>query len=507
MQYLPLCHKTPNGRVGSVVEELLNVAWESDTDDDDYEDQLFIAESSEDEDEDEDEERLALEADSDMSDAGSAMDVDEPAMDVDEPDNSTMLSYLESLTTESAFHTFCLMVPDKDHAALWRKTFSTHPHWWELLCVFWEAQLRYAFFPGPNDTTIDGEDAFQRAVLVLRQMRMVHTQSSAWVDEVKKTKLGPTICDISDTATLINGLNPHADDLHLCQVLDKWVKEADSWVCTPIVFTPHPKPNARKLDPENPGKALFNIITSSRMEKLIPRQKLPDSIQLFVAESNFSHAWHHWLAISLEAYKFDVSGVDVHRLYSLFMDYIIKNPASVKRVADDTLRKILTRTVQVREMQEKARVWANAGQPIKWAKTKEAKLEQQQQWKAHGLTDEIVKKFPATACVNCFRLAEEHHCRQRIYVTEQDVEFLRGCGITMAPEGQRMTPGAPPKTRAHKAPTKLYTPDEIRNLGFKFKGYERDESIISRCKKQVRFVYQGDELLDFQVYEAFPKDI
>jgi hypothetical protein len=41
---------------------------------------------------------------------------------------------------------------------------------------------------------------------------------------------------------------------------------------------------------------------------LIPRQKLPDTIQLFVAESNFTHAWHHWLAIALEARNLDVCG-------------------------------------------------------------------------------------------------------------------------------------------------------------------------------------------------------
>ncbi|KAJ7854853.1 hypothetical protein B0H14DRAFT_3449409 [Mycena olivaceomarginata] len=139
----------------------------SDTDDDDYEDQLFIAESSEDEDEDEDEERLALEADSDMSDAGSAMDVDEPAMDVDEPDNSTMLSYLETMQLSGERHSQLI------------------PTGGSFFAFFGKRKLRYAFFPGPNDTMIDGEDAFQRAVLVLRQMRMVHTQSSAWVDEVK----------------------------------------------------------------------------------------------------------------------------------------------------------------------------------------------------------------------------------------------------------------------------------------------------------------------------------
>jgi hypothetical protein len=66
--------------------------------------------------------------------------------------------------------------------------------------------------------------------------------------------------------------------------------------------------NAKIFDRKNQGMALWRLLTSKRYKKLIPRQRLPDTIQLFVAESNFTYAWHHWFAVALEVQGLDVRG-------------------------------------------------------------------------------------------------------------------------------------------------------------------------------------------------------
>lgn len=77
----------------------------------------------------------------------------------------------------------------------------------------------------------------------------------------------------------------------------------------------------------------------------------------------------------------------------------------------------------------------------KAAKTSAEKEKREAQRAKYGLTSEIIDDFPESACVECFKLSHEQHCRQEIFVTEQAVDFLKGCGITMAPEGERMKPG------------------------------------------------------------------
>lgn len=159
----------------SVIEEVLNVAWESEDDDDDSDiEQLFpeqvIAESTDTESTDEEGERVALEADDEdgeraalqaddsdfeMEDVASDMDVDVPQAPQDSGiNNSTILTYLRDLTSDTVFHAFAVMVPAKEHKALWRATFQKQTQWWYLLCVFWEKQLRYAFFPHSDPNTV-----------------------------------------------------------------------------------------------------------------------------------------------------------------------------------------------------------------------------------------------------------------------------------------------------------------------------------------------------------------
>ncbi|KAJ7620016.1 hypothetical protein DFH06DRAFT_1174495 [Mycena polygramma] len=510
----PLAHRRQRRQV-SVIGDALNTAWESDWDSDDSEDGLFVPAEDEDSEDDEDDSiPAALEAgnsDSEMEDSASDMDVDEPQA----PENST----LQSLSTDKAFHDFCLMVPDKQHKALWLATFKARSDWWRQLCVFWETQLRAAFFASPvtQISTISGDEAYQCAVLALRQMRVVQT-SPAWVQEVKGTKLPSTICDIGEAAALIDGKNPHADHLFLkiraqdslSETLDKWVPE-DSvmWPRTPVQFKPNPGPNTQNFDVTEPGKSLYKILTAQNYATLIPQQKQPDSIQMFVAESNFHAAWHQWLALGLEQHNLNVSNVDIHKLYASFMQFLPTKRDALPHLANKNLGKILTRTLEVREMEAKTRERIYGSRPIKSSKNAVEKKKQDIQWSTYHLTPEIVANFPQSACVRCFHLPVNQHCRKKKLVSDQEVDFLKGCGITMARDGARMTPGKPPKNRAEKPPTPLYTPDDIRNRGYKFEGYERDEEVIARCGMQVTFIHdeKSDLLVDVAVYEAFPDEV
>lgn len=45
--------------------------------------------------------------------------------------------------------------------------------------------------------------------------------------------------------------------------------------------------------------------------------------------------------------------------------------------------------------------------------------------------------LPKNSCIHCWHLDPKFFCRSEVTVTSQEVEFLRGCGITCAPEGER----------------------------------------------------------------------
>ncbi|KAJ7271351.1 hypothetical protein B0H12DRAFT_1229006 [Mycena haematopus] len=459
----------------SLMEAILHGAWDSDSDDSDYDDPYCFDSSS---DEDDSDEELAL---------------------------------------EESLNALCRLVPDKYNAAQWRDTWKNHPQWWTRICDHWEAQLRAAFFASaPGTEEISAQIAYDNAVLVLRQMRQIDNPPAGWVEAVKSTKLGTTICDIADAATLIDPGNPHADDIFLkiraheslCEILDKWVPESSTWARTPIQFKPNPLPHARLFDSEKQGRALWKILTNPKYENIIPHQKVPHTIQLFVSESNFTLAWHTWLALALQHHKFDVTHVQPHNLYSEFMEHLQKQRAQLPNLKNSSLCQILTRTLEVRDYEKIQRDYIYDRVPIKSRKKgKEQRDKQQHQRTTYNLSGE--EAFPSDACLECFRLPPEKRCRQKIYVSDQNAEFLRGCGVTRAPEAARMKPGKSPKSRSNKHPPPIFTPEDIQSRGCKFVGYERDEEVMQRCGMQIRFICYAstDELIDVVVYGAFHPEI
>ncbi|KAJ6541741.1 hypothetical protein B0H19DRAFT_958923 [Mycena capillaripes] len=234
-------------------------------------------------------------------------------------------------------------------------------------------------------------------------------------------------------------------------------------------------------------------------KNLIPRQKLPQSIQLFVSQANFEHAWNTWLGVSLQAKNYDASVFNL-RTCSTWLthdlaDMFCAQMAALKPAycmcflfATNHLFMQLRKHVSLNRVQEKAR------------------CAQRQGYNLDSLGDE---KFPEDACVKCWQLPKHQRCRQSIIVEDQEnkVNFLRGCGITLALPGERMKPKPPPESRANKPATKIYSPDNLRKRGLKFECIERDEEVIRRCGKQVlHFKNAKGNLIDIAVYEAFPPE-
>ncbi|KAJ7447751.1 hypothetical protein B0H11DRAFT_1929494 [Mycena galericulata] len=416
-----------------------------------------------------------LESDEDIS-ANFGSESGDDSSD-EETDETTQLSDLLTPPSNEPFNLFCRMVPDKHHAKLWQRTFWGNKSWWPALCAFWNSELRKAFSP-PSQ-------------LPPYQMRKVKPKKDEreWLPVVRESDVGKTIYEIADAATLIDAKNPHCDQLFfkiraqysLCETLDSWVAEARTWERTRVQFIPIPPPGACPLDckyPGKPGWALWRIMQEKCNDNLIPRQKIPDAVEFLVSQDNFERAWNSWFGLSLQVKGYDLRSVDLHELYSSFIEILSReyDKENLNKVVNPVWRKILTRTAEVRITEKMAEEWAFEGRPR--APTGKRKRSGQN----HNATP-----LPSTACVQCAHLPIAQHCRRTIVVDIQDVEFLRGCGITRAPEGERMKPMPPPKSRANKPVPKIYTPSDLHARGLKFDGIERDEAIIKRCHKQVIF--------------------
>ncbi|KAJ7246919.1 hypothetical protein B0H12DRAFT_1235405 [Mycena haematopus] len=203
-----------------------------------------------------------------------------------------------------------------------------------------------------------------------------------------------------------------------------------------------------------------------------------------------------------------VTHVQPHNLYSEFMEHLQKQRAQLPNLKNSSLCQILTRTLEVRDYEKIQRDYIYDRVPIKSRKKgKEQRDKQQHQRTTYNLSGE--EAFPSDACLECFRLPPEKRCRQKIYVSDQNAEFLRGCGVTRAPEAARMKPGKSPKSRSNKHPPPIFTPEDIQSRGCKFVGYERDEEVMQRCGMQIRFICYAstDELIDVVVYGAFHPEI
>ncbi|KAJ7258120.1 hypothetical protein C8J57DRAFT_1234293 [Mycena rebaudengoi] len=329
---------------------------------------------------------------------------------------------------------FLTMTPDTHHCKQWTDAFRSNKAWWPSLCSSWNEKLESAFFAPVNGP--------------------VKTQEIQWVKIVKASGLGRTICRISDVATLIDTTNPHSNDIFLkiraqdslCEVLDSWVQQAPSWERTKLTFVANPKPNAKPLD----AQTLWNILNMH--PNLVPRAKIPQTIQVFLSKIHFELALNTWLGPALQKLG-----------YNLTKDKLSRQRKS-------------TNATQERLHQE-----------------------ERQKYNLDQLGD---KDFPPNACLECWQLPDEQCCRQNILVHEQNVQFLKGCGMTLAPEGQQMKPKPPPKARQHKKVTKMWTPSEFQQhgKGYTFEGIERDEQVIGRCGKQV--LYFRDKLETLVLFYA-----
>ncbi|KAK7055237.1 hypothetical protein R3P38DRAFT_2499179 [Favolaschia claudopus] len=469
---LPKRHKTQF----SIVQQLAQDVWESEDDNSDPEDDAFTAADSGSDADDE----IAL-----------VEDEDEWRMDVDDIQEDSPLDTSSQMeVADNDYQTFIKLTPDDKHAGLWTATFRANAQWWYDLCCHWNSVLHRTFF---ESQSVETNTAYKEAVLVLRQMRQVHLTTTDWVQVVHRSGLGKTICDISEQSMLVEGNNAAADQMFLqnraqdsfCETLDKWVKESVDWKCTPLQFKAIPLPGSQPMDqqhPHGPGFKLWQILKQD--DDFIPRRRLPNSICLFTSEITFQRAWDEWLAPKLQK-NYDLTHVVPAQLYSTFMQVIREQQRKIKSLKP-AFGKILTRTIELRKYDQNTTTWVHKRRPV----------------------DGSANHLPPNACPKCVSEREASWCRKQITVRQQDVEWLRGHGITLAPPGERLKPKPRPAEHADRPPPKIFSPDELALQGCILTAIKKEEAIVTRCGTQIIELCSADgKVLDVVVYGAFPQDV
>ncbi|KAJ7659676.1 hypothetical protein DFH06DRAFT_1326695 [Mycena polygramma] len=80
-------------------------------------------------------------------------------------------------------------------------------------------------------------------------------------------------------------------------------------------------------------------------------------------------------------------------------------------------------------------------------------------------------------CNLCKHLGEDEKCRRTVWVTERDVEYLRGCVLTCAPPGDEL----PPRPGSGKCP-KILRPADLQ---FELRVITYREDVYNRCGKDI----------------------
>ncbi|KAJ7180950.1 hypothetical protein C8R46DRAFT_1028325 [Mycena filopes] len=413
-----------------------------------------------------------------------------------------------TFTDPEAFAAFLRLIPNSKNSSRWKQIFRLNKQWWTPLAIHFDTQLRTAFLR--SSKVISAEEASKIGVLVLRQIRCIDETSLEWINAVRNTGLGHTIREIEDDTALIDSTNSHADPLYrrlgahlsLCHVLDTWTPGAKSWPRTPVVFSPIHTPGSIQWHRTHPGPQMWDLLAAKENDTFLPQHKMPQSIQFLVSQPNFHHAWHIWFAPWLQSKNINLVDMDIDNLYLSFMGVVQQKlkQGQLARLHNATWRQILTRTLDVRgtEKATKRHLFGTRG------RSNTPALEAE--FQAYRDTKALVgTSFPDTACVHCWRLEPEQHCTATVTVTPQEVDFLRGAGITRAPAGERMKAKPPPKTRKDKARPPIFTPNDLHARNLVFDGIERDETIIERCGTQLLYFKDAaGTLIDFALYNAFP---
>lgn len=172
--------------------------------------------------------------------------------------------------------------------------------------------------------------------------------------------------------------------------------ESEHWSRTPVEFVPDPNmvrtslvvlilelksakspksPGVLLFDRLEPGKTLWDFFLKPEHDNIIPRGKMPQLIQLFLSEANFTQAYNLWLGPVLQAKGYDVRAefllcyalsytftqvrsLTVHKLYSTFMKVLRhKRPKDISAIHNPVWRTILQRTLQIRTAESDEKNW------------------------------------------------------------------------------------------------------------------------------------------------------
>ncbi|KAJ7060333.1 hypothetical protein C8F01DRAFT_1253668 [Mycena amicta] len=437
-------------------------------------------------------------------DSGSARDLDYNPTESDSGGTSDSDMQVDSgsdlaLRTNSPgdLLTFLLQrAPDKANKPRWLQYYRENPALHPALFAEWKRRLDCTLQAG---TLESAQHVLDECILSLRQMRVVEAMCQSDILLVKTSGLAATICDLSGSVATLDSSRPEllaffirnraADTL--CEVLDRWVaKISTTWIPEDAVcFTYEPLPQANVLSP-----ASFWAFMNDPANYDVFRGQLAQTVQLFVSAKAFVKAYHTWLAPLLQGKGYDLRTFhqQPEDLYSQLMAHLARHPGHVTKLKDNELLKtMLTEAIRGRERVRKAVEHANEIQH---------RLPASEQ-------DREIPRF----CVLCEEMPVEKRCRRKLLVVNQSVEFLRGCGITLAGPEEQMQPKprtGPKKNVPHK---RMWTPEELkRERNITLEKVAVDREVVERCGCQVFYFVDHDvdaeKALDVLIYGAMSTD-
>ncbi|KAJ8093615.1 hypothetical protein PM082_020475 [Marasmius tenuissimus] len=340
----------------------------------------------------------------------------------------------------------------------------------------------------PPDLTL----RLEKVIDALRSMKKITKRiyfREEFLHAVGESKLAADILEVSHPAFYIKYNNPHNERLvrvhalgiAFARILDKWSENMYAMYESPdLKDYPdiHPDDSKKEFKNMDGGKELMAALR--KYPALIPTAGNPTSVFFLCSLGNFVSAWNRWLKWHLSALRFKVTDKDPAALYKNTMSYISQvqrrtvegERTWIEAIADDVLGTIIRRTLKFKKLKKNYRSRLRRGRQ-------------------------------KDSCDRCRDLPAGQQCRSTIQVVrEPDEHYLasmRGVGVTLVPEGERMLPTGVGDSENGKGPI-IMSANGLQRIA-------AQDEILERCERQIIHIEEESrpgQIIDFVFYDAFP---
>ncbi|THU96947.1 hypothetical protein K435DRAFT_858101 [Dendrothele bispora CBS 962.96] len=337
----------------------------------------------------------------------------------------------------------------------------------------------------------------------------------------------PVYCSdyASEPHTLFRAIliREHALRYTLGNLLESWIpeemkKEWDVSEDSSPTFTNSPSQQQRSIKEDAEG--FLKLIDD---EKLLLLDLQPQvSIYFLLSQDTFEKFWYSWLAPNLAHKGYNVSVVSnetLYRIFSFIGEWIVKHN-SIDDLTQNmkfslVLAKIINRSASWRKLKKDLQRELFGTDP-----KSETRARHRKEKKEMVLPYGNAPKQRGNTCPHCKDKEQKDWCTEIIIVEEKSIEQLEqmcggqvvGCGITMVPESERMTPLSQEKQGRKKTPLASCpspAPPMYHADTFKLKRVCPNPEKIARCNQHIFLLKkneQDDEVLDFVKYKAWTPD-